>query len=81
MTFERIGRSRPRTSSLALVMILVMLFTPVLPAHAQQRDLPSIGGLGGGLLSDRMEEDIGEQVMAPYADRPARSRTRWSANI
>lgn len=64
MTFERIGRSRPRTSSLALVMILVMLFTPVLPAHAQQRDLPSIGGLGGGLLSDRMEEDIGEQVMA-----------------
>ncbi|MCK7544165.1 M48 family metalloprotease [Marinobacter bryozoorum] len=45
-------------------MTLVMLFAPMVPTQAQQRDLPSIGGLGGGLLSDRMEDDIGRQVMA-----------------
>lgn len=49
---------------LALLMALTMTFAPALPAQAQDRELPSIGGLGGGLLSDRMEDDIGRRVMS-----------------
>ncbi|GGY85260.1 putative beta-barrel assembly-enhancing protease [Marinobacter zhanjiangensis] len=47
-------------------MTLVMFFAPLLSgfARAQERDLPAIGGLGGGLLSDQMETEIGQQVMS-----------------
>jgi len=64
MTFDCSCHNRPGKRLLALAMILVMVLAPLAASRAQQRDLPSIGGLGGGLLSDRMEEDIGRQVMA-----------------
>nr|WP_092013261.1 M48 family metalloprotease [Marinobacter daqiaonensis] len=47
-------------------MAVVMLFAPGLASTsaARETNLPSIGGLGGGLLSDQMEEEIGQQVMS-----------------
>ncbi|EMP55624.1 peptidase M48, Ste24p [Marinobacter santoriniensis NKSG1] len=44
----------------ALVLGLFMAGTPAL---AQETDLPSIGGAGGGLLSGQQEADIGRQVL------------------
>ncbi|MBD3656266.1 MULTISPECIES: M48 family metalloprotease [Marinobacter] len=45
-----------------LLLALLVVIT-ALPATAQERDLPSIGGFGGGLISDQLEADIGRQVM------------------
>lgn len=63
MTLDSYSSSGWHQRALATLMTLVMLLAPV-PGHAQERSLPSIGGLGGGLLSDRMENDIGRQVMS-----------------
>ncbi|WP_442915388.1 M48 family metalloprotease [Marinobacter sp. OP 3.4] len=66
MTFDSSNDTCPLRRSVALVMALVMLLSPVWPGltQAQERDLPAIGGLGGGLLSDQMEAEIGQQVMS-----------------
>lgn len=66
MTFDLRNNPCPHPRSVALVMALVMLFAPLIAgvARAQDRDLPAIGGLGGGLLSDQMEAEIGQQVMS-----------------
>lgn len=64
MTFDFRNDTCPLRRSVALVMTLVMLLSPALPGFAQERDLPAIGGLGGGLLSDQMEAEIGQQVMS-----------------
>ncbi|WP_339799703.1 M48 family metalloprotease [uncultured Marinobacter sp.] len=48
-----------------IALAVLALSAPVLAqAQSQERELPSIGGLGGGLLSDQMEQDIGQQVMS-----------------
>ena len=49
-----------------MLMALVMFFAPLMAGftRAQERQLPAIGGLGGGLLSDQMEAEIGQQVMS-----------------
>lgn len=64
MTFTPDLTHRPFRPILTLLFALSMFLFFLTGAQAQERDLPSIGGLGGGLLSDRMEEDIGNQVMA-----------------
>ncbi|MFW5824334.1 MAG: M48 family metalloprotease [Marinobacter sp.] len=63
MTLDSCTSNGRRQRALALIMTLAMILVPALP-QAQERSLPSFGGLGGGLLSDRMEEDIGRQVMS-----------------
>lgn len=52
-------RHRPAA---VLVFFILLLLASV--SHSQQRELPSIGGLGGGLLSDQLERNIGQQVMS-----------------
>ncbi|MBC7192154.1 M48 family metalloprotease [Marinobacter sp.] len=42
---------------------LLILSTAGSAASSESTTLPSIGGIGGGLISDRRESDIGEQVM------------------
>lgn len=64
MMSELTKTSRSWRLATALLVALGVLLASATITQAQQRDLPSIGGLGGGLLSDRMEEDIGNQVMA-----------------
>ena len=51
MTFEFRNNPCRQARLLAVTMMLVMLLAPLLPGpvSAQQRDLPAIGGLGGGL--------------------------------
>ena len=46
----------------AILLTLVML-SPNGFAQSGDRPLPSIGGAGGGLISDQQEADIGRQVM------------------
>ncbi|MGB1950028.1 MAG: M48 family metalloprotease [Marinobacter adhaerens] len=43
--------------------MLVIAALPVIPAQAQDSTLPSIGGAGGGLISEQQETEIGRQVM------------------
>ncbi len=70
MTFDpntSLSRRHPAfRSAVAVILALTMAVSPALPgiAAAQEQDLPSIGGLGGGLLSEQMETDIGRQVMS-----------------
>lgn len=67
MTADTIGHSaiRRRPGAAFSLLLLASLLAFALPmAHGQQRELPSIGGHGGGLLSDQMERDIGQQVMS-----------------
>jgi len=55
-----IPRSRSVIRACALALGLVIANSP---AQAQETDLPSIGGAGGGLISGQMEAEIGRQVM------------------
>jgi len=50
----------PRAVTLAL--LLLALCSPK-PGHAQESSLPTIGGVGGGLIAGQQEADIGRQVM------------------
>lgn len=63
MTATKRGRiHRPGILAPALALALALTASP---ASAQSPDstLPSIGGAGGGLISERQEADIGRQVM------------------
>ncbi len=51
----------PRLKGLTAA-ILLGLATSV-PAHAEDNTLPSLGGVGGGLISEQKEAAIGEQVL------------------
>ena len=66
MTFDSSNDTGLVRRSAILVMTLLMFLAPAWPGltQAQERDLPAIGGLGGGLLSDQMETEIGQQVMS-----------------
>lgn len=46
-------------------VLAALLIASTTPSHllADDQALPSFGGLGGGLISDQMEADIGRQVM------------------
>ncbi|MBS3805523.1 MAG: M48 family metallopeptidase [Oleiphilaceae bacterium] len=44
-------------------LLLLALSLPAGTVSAQQDSLPTFGGVGGGLISDRMEKDIGQQVL------------------
>ena len=57
-------RRTQRPGTLASAFALAFSLT-VSQASAQSSDstLPSIGGAGGGLISERQETDIGRQVM------------------
>ncbi|MBB5320743.1 M48 family metalloprotease [Marinobacter oulmenensis] len=46
-----------------LVLLTALLSTAIIPALAQSQNLPDIGG-NGGLLSDQLENEIGQQVMS-----------------
>lgn len=56
---RHLHRPRPLVSSLLLVTALAL----PLPAAAQETELPTFGGVGGGLISGQMEAQIGQQVM------------------
>ncbi len=49
----------PLASGLALLAALAL----PLPTSAQDTELPTFGGVGGGLISEQMEQQIGQQVM------------------
>lgn len=55
--------TRPVRSSLAHCLAVLMLLLPMTAAQAQDSSLPSIGGAGGGLISEQQESEIGRQVM------------------
>ncbi len=58
------SRTRPRPKYAAKAWTLALgLFLVVSPLQAQETELPSIGGAGGGLISGQQESEIGEQVM------------------
>lgn len=61
MTLHRNGFFFP---VIALALTVTLMLASAAPVRAQETNLPSIGGLGGGLLSDKMEDDIGGQVMS-----------------
>lgn len=42
---------------------LVLSLSALTPLHAQDNSLPTLGGVGGGLISDQQEAAIGRQVM------------------
>lgn len=42
---------------------LVLGLATTAPVHADENTLPSLGGLGGGLISDQQEAAIGQQVL------------------
>ncbi|KMQ74676.1 M48 family metalloprotease [Marinobacter subterrani] len=48
---------------LTSVSLAFALLVTALPAQAQETELPSIGGAGGGLIAGQQESDIGRQVM------------------
>ena len=61
MTSSR-TRLRPKSAAKAVTLALG-LFLATAPLQAQDTELPSIGGAGGGLISGQQESEIGEQVM------------------
>lgn len=56
------NRHRPKPAAKAMSLALG-LFLAASPLQAQENELPSIGGAGGGLISGQQESEIGEQVM------------------
>ncbi|MBZ2167822.1 M48 family metalloprotease [Marinobacter sp. F4216] len=52
-----------RSSLVPAASLALMLTLPFDAAKAQENPLPTIGGAGGGLISDKLESDIGRQVM------------------
>ncbi len=53
----------PARAWLMRALVLVITALPVTQAQAQDSTLPSIGGAGGGLISEQQEAEIGRQVM------------------
>ena len=53
----------PTRAWLVRALVLVITALPVTQAQAQDSTLPSIGGAGGGLISEQQEAEIGRQVM------------------
>ncbi len=53
---------RPKSAVRSGILALSLLFSGA-PALAQDSELPSIGGAGGGLISGQQESEIGQQVM------------------
>lgn len=53
----------PTRAWLIRTLMLVIAALPVIPAQGQDSTLPSIGGAGGGLISEQQETEIGRQVM------------------
>lgn len=45
------------------VLGLILSLATATPLHAQDTSLPTLGGVGGGLISDQQEAAIGRQVM------------------
>jgi predicted Zn-dependent protease len=48
---------------LCLAMACLMLMATLAHAQSDETPLPTIGGVGGGLISEQQESDIGRQVM------------------
>ena len=58
------GRPRPLPLLRAGGLALTLALSPgISTAQAQDSDLPTIGGNGGGLISEQQEAEIGRQVM------------------
>ena len=53
----------PTRAWLVRALMLVIAALPITGAQAQDSTLPSIGGAGGGLISEQQEAEIGRQVM------------------
>ena len=58
------AQSTPRSQSVIRAGVLAMgLLIGAGPAQAQETELPTIGGAGGGLIAGQQEAEIGRQVM------------------
>ncbi|TGN41480.1 M48 family metalloprotease [Marinobacter confluentis] len=58
---QRKGNLKRRLTGLGLTFLL--LISPFALAQSGSAPLPTIGGVGGGLISEQQESDIGRQVM------------------
>lgn len=52
-----------RSVGLMLVCLLLFALSPQVRGQTGNNPLPTIGGVGGGLISEQQERDIGRQVM------------------
>lgn len=55
--------TRPIWAWLVHSLAVLMLMLPLTAVQGQDSPLPSIGGAGGGLISEQQESEIGRQVM------------------
>lgn len=63
MTLVRALRDLHRPGLLAPRLALLVSLTLPFQSNAQDTELPTFGGVGGGLISVQMEQQIGQQVM------------------
>ncbi|KEF32191.1 Exported zinc metalloprotease YfgC precursor [Marinobacter nitratireducens] len=62
MTPARLLTERPRALVKATALSIALALSAT-PAYPQENRLPTIGGAGGGLISDQQETEIGQQVL------------------
>lgn len=58
-----INRAKNRLRTLGLACLLLLAPQAQSQSQSGEEPLPTIGGVGGGLISDQQESDIGRQVM------------------
>lgn len=63
MTALSLPRRRIRPLAARFVLACSLMAAEVPPVLAQNQELPTIGGLGGGLISEQQEAEIGRQVL------------------
>lgn len=56
-------RTVHRSVALMLICFLLLALSPRATGQSDRNPLPTIGGVGGGLISEQQESDIGRQVM------------------
>src|SRR6056297_2211563 len=52
-----------RSVGVMLLCFLLLALSPQVRSQSGDNPLPTIGGVGGGLISEQQESDIGRQVM------------------
>lgn len=66
MTHRPMTNNMPRNAKagfMGLALVCLLLLAPMARGQSGADTLPSIGGVGGGLISEQQESDIGRQVM------------------
>lgn len=56
-------RTVPRSAGLMLLCFFLLALSPQVTGQSGRNPLPTIGGAGGGLISEQQESAIGQQVM------------------